>query len=76
LKENFIRTKGTKGLMVLWFLFGFVCWVLWLNRNDCIFNNKIDSSSHVILFRLISFLQHWMAASLGEDRAMLESMVE
>jgi hypothetical protein len=29
---------------VLWFLFGNVCWTLWLNRNDFIFNNRIISS--------------------------------
>jgi hypothetical protein len=53
-----------------------VCWVLCLNRNDCVFNNKIVWSPHVILIKLISFLQHWMVMSLGGDMAMLESMVE
>jgi hypothetical protein len=50
--------------------------VFWLNRNDCVFNNKIVSSPHAILFHLISFLQHWMVVSLGRDRGVLELMVE
>jgi hypothetical protein len=50
--------------------------VFWLNRNDCVFNNKIVSSPHAILFHLISFLQHWMVVSLGCDRGVLELMVE
>jgi hypothetical protein len=41
-----------------------------------VFSNKIVSSPRAILFRLISFLQHWMVASLGDDRAVLELMVE
>jgi hypothetical protein len=66
--------RESKGVRVMWFLFRIVCWTLWLNRNDYIFNSKIISSPCVIIFRLISFLQHWMAASLGADRAMLEQM--
>jgi hypothetical protein len=60
----------------MWFHFGSVCWALWLNRNNDIFNNKIISSPCVIISRLISFLQHWMTVSSREDRAMLERMVE
>jgi hypothetical protein len=55
-KENFLHIKGNKGLRAMWFLFGCVCWVLWFNRNDCIFNNTIISSPRAIIFRLISFL--------------------
>jgi hypothetical protein len=47
-KENFLQIKGNKGLRATWFLFGCVCWVLRLNRNDCIFNNKIISSPRAI----------------------------
>jgi hypothetical protein len=34
--ENFLLCKGPKGVGVVWFLFGTVCWTLWLNRNDFI----------------------------------------
>jgi hypothetical protein len=47
-----------------------------LNRNDFIFHNNIVSSPRALIFRLISFLQHWMMASTGADRASLEQMVE
>jgi hypothetical protein len=45
-----------------------VCWVLWLNRNDRVFHNNIVSSLGAILFRLISFPQHWMVASSEDDK--------
>jgi hypothetical protein len=44
-RENFLQARGNKGLggvaVLIWVC---VCWVLWLNRNDCVFNNKIVSS--------------------------------
>jgi hypothetical protein len=43
-RENFLQDRGNKWIGALWFLFGCVCWVLWLNMNDCVFNNKIVSS--------------------------------
>jgi hypothetical protein len=58
----------------MWFLFGVICWTLWLNRNDFVFNNLLISSLHAIIFRLISFLQHWMIAA-QEDRSALELVV-
>jgi hypothetical protein len=45
-----------------------VCWVLWLNRNDRVFHNNIVSSLGAIIFRLISFPQHWMVASSEDDK--------
>jgi hypothetical protein len=41
-----------------------------------VFNNKIVSSSCMISFKLISFLEHWMVASLKSVRVILESMAE
>jgi hypothetical protein len=45
-----------------------------LNRNDCVFNNSLISSPRTIIFRLLSFLQHW-AVRVGDRRA-LEEVVE
>jgi hypothetical protein len=46
-------------MSVTWVLFGAICWTLWLNRNDFVFNNSLISSPRAIGFRLLSFLQHW-----------------
>jgi hypothetical protein len=50
---------------LVWFLFGAVCWTLWFNHNNFVFNNKITSSPRALIFRLISLMQHWMVASTG-----------
>jgi hypothetical protein len=60
----------------MWFLFGAICWTVWLNRNDYVFNNILISSPCTIIFRLISFLQHWMVAVRVEDKASLERLVD
>jgi hypothetical protein len=72
-RENFLMIKDSKEMKVIWFLFGAVWWTLWLNRNDCIFNNKIISSPRAIIFRQISFL---VVASSEDDRASLKWMVD
>jgi hypothetical protein len=41
-----------------WELHGF-----YLDRNNFIFNNKIILFSCVLIFHLISLIQHWMASS-------------
>jgi hypothetical protein len=56
------------------FLFGAIYWTLWLNRNDFIFNNLLISSMRAVIFRLLSFLQHWVIA-VQEDRSALEQVV-
>jgi hypothetical protein len=43
-------------------------WTLWLNRNDLVFNSKIISTLRALIFKLISFLQHWVIAMTGPDR--------
>jgi hypothetical protein len=76
-KENFIVSRGSWGVGLVWFLFGVVCWTPWLNQNDFIFNNKIISSLQALIFRLISLImQHWMVTCTGADRFALERMVE
>jgi hypothetical protein len=75
-RENFIGSRGGRGMGLMWFLFGAIYWTLWLNRNDFIFNNKIISSPQTLIFHLISLIQHWMMASAGVDRVALEQMVD
>jgi hypothetical protein len=65
---------GKSGISVMCFLFGAI-WTFCLNRNDCDFNNLIISCPHVIILRLISFLQHWMVAARAEDKPALEGLV-
>jgi hypothetical protein len=43
-RENYVGNRGGRGMGLVWFLFGAVCWTLWLNHNDFVFNNKIISS--------------------------------
>jgi hypothetical protein len=40
--DNFLLEKGYMRNNLLFFLFGTVCWTLWLNRNYWVFRNKID----------------------------------
>jgi hypothetical protein len=64
------------GMGCMRFLLGAIFWTLWLNRNDFIFNNKIVSSPKALFFHLMSLMQHWMVVSTGEDRAILERIVD
>jgi hypothetical protein len=67
---------GTKNMSMMWFIFEAVCWTLWLNRNDFVFNNLLIYSPHGIIFRLISFLQHWMIEVREGGRSALELVIE
>jgi hypothetical protein len=57
----------------MWFLFGAIVWTLWLTRNDCVFNNLVISSLRAVIYRLLSFLQHWMVVVLAEERLSWKS---
>jgi hypothetical protein len=62
---------------MMWFLFEAICWTLWINRNDFVFNNKLIPSPRAIVFKLLSFLQHyWMVATRGEGRRALEGLTD
>jgi hypothetical protein len=41
-----------------------------------VFNNLLISSPRAIIFKLISFLQHWMVTMREEDRSALEQITE
>jgi hypothetical protein len=69
------RPRSLQEMIVMWFLLGAICWTLWLNRNDFAFNNLLISSPRAIIFRLISFLQHWMV-TVRTNRSALERVTE
>jgi hypothetical protein len=73
-KDFFFTKLGIGKTRVIWFLFGAICWTLWLNRNDFIFSNKLISSPRAIIFKMLSFLQHMMVANAEEDRRVLEKL--
>jgi hypothetical protein len=74
--DNFVLERGHIRNNLLFFLFGTVCWTLWLNRNNWIFRDKLISSPRAIIFRLISFMQQWKIISLEEDQDALEQLIE
>jgi hypothetical protein len=55
--DNFLLGRGRKGNGVFFFLFGIVCWLLWLNRNDWMFRNRLISSPCLVIYKLIFFMQ-------------------
>jgi hypothetical protein len=67
---------GDKLNSVLFFLFGAVCWTLWLNRNEFVFKNKIIPCSNAILYRLIYFMQRWTMLSSVKTRGELDMLIE
>jgi hypothetical protein len=74
--EDFMFAGGDKRNGKMIFMFGAICWMLWLNRNDLVFNNTIISSPKALIFKFLSFLQHWMIAWTGADREWLKQLVE
>jgi hypothetical protein len=62
--DECLLQRGDKLNSMLFFLFGEVCWTVWLNRNDFIFKNKIIPNPNAILYRLLYFMQRWTTLSL------------
>jgi hypothetical protein len=61
--DECLLQRGDKLNSMLFFLFGEVCWTIWLNRNDFIFKNKIIPNPNAILYRLLYFMQRWTTLS-------------
>jgi hypothetical protein len=74
--EDFMFAGWDKRNGKMIFVFGAICWTLWLNKNDLVFNNKIISPPDALIFKFLSFLQHWMIAWTGADGKGLEQLVE
>jgi hypothetical protein len=49
---------------------------IWGHNLDCVFNNSPISSPHAIVFRLLSFLQHWAIAVRVVDKSTLEQVAK
>jgi hypothetical protein len=57
--ENFLTEWEKSEISVMWFLFGAILWILWFNRNDCVFNNL------VIFSPVLSYLDYFCFSSIG-----------
>jgi hypothetical protein len=73
--ENFMFLRGDKRNGKLIFMFEAISWALWLNINDLIFNFKIILTPKALIYKCISFLQHWVIAVTGRDKD-LEQLAE
>ncbi|OQU92747.1 hypothetical protein SORBI_3001G402125 [Sorghum bicolor] len=47
------------------------CWVLWLNRNDAVFQNLVANSYLQVIFRGSFWIRHWSLLSKEEERRNL-----
>jgi hypothetical protein len=74
--DNLFLERGVIEIVFLFFLFDVVCWSIWLNRNDWVFNQKLISSPRAIVFRFLSFLQLWMITFTGARRDALEQLAK
>jgi hypothetical protein len=74
--DNLFLERGVIEIVFLFFLFDVVCWSIWLNRNDWVFNQKLISFPRAIVFRFLSFLQLWMITFTGARRDALEQLAK
>jgi hypothetical protein len=44
-----------------------ICWVLWLNRNDAVFQNLVNNSYLQVLFRGTYWIRQWSMMSKEEE---------
>jgi hypothetical protein len=49
-----------------------ICWVLWLNRNDAVFQNIIANSYLQVIFRGTYWIRQWSLLSKEEERRMMK----
>jgi hypothetical protein len=66
--KKILLERGNKWNSSLLFLVGTVCWTLWLNRNNCIFRDKLISSLKTIIFKLIFFMQWWKISAREKNK--------
>jgi hypothetical protein len=58
------------------FLFGCCVWIIWIIRNNFVFNNVVLPSPELAVFPVISFMQRWMVIYNAVDWPALEAMRE
>ena len=58
------------------FLLACICWILWLIRNDFVFNNKVISNPNVVVHRSIIFMQKWSILLKEKERDWILKTVE
>jgi hypothetical protein len=49
-----------------------ICWGLWLNRNDAVFQNIITNSYLQVIFRGTYWIRQWSLLSKEEERRMMK----
>ena len=51
-----------------------LCWALWLNRNDAVFNRKLPKSYFQVFFRGTYWTRFWLQLSKEEEKDLLENV--
>jgi hypothetical protein len=74
--ETYMFLMGDKWNGKLIFLFEAISWTLWLNRNGLVFNSKIILTPGALIYKCVSFLQHWVIAVTRPDREGREKLAE
>ena len=47
-----------------------LCWSIWLNRNDMVFNKAKPNTSMQLIFRTMYWIRHWSMLHKAEERPM------
>jgi len=53
-----------------------ICWILWLNRNDAVFQNKIANSFLQVIFRGTFWIRQWLLSKEEERRMLIDGCKE
>lgn len=54
-----LKDPGIKNNLFYICIFSAVCWVIWLVRNDFVFNNKCLSGITLMAHKVVMLLQQW-----------------
>lgn len=71
-----IRNPGVGSNYIGWAIFGALSWLIWLSRNDAVFNKKIIKSPLNMMFKTISFLTQWTCMLPGKREGRWRKMLE
>ena len=50
-----------------------LCWAMWLNRNDVVFNNAKTNTFLQVIFRATYWIRHWSLLSKEEERPIFKN---
>jgi hypothetical protein len=66
--ENFMFLRSDKRNGKINFHVWGYSWAIWLNRNALMFISKIILTPNALIYKCVSFLQHWVIAVAGPDK--------